>query len=83
MQVLHILVTDPAEQRRGAGALLLKWGAEKADKAKLPSYLEASERGRPLYARFGYEPKHEELFDLAKYGGEGRETNTVMIRDPQ
>jgi hypothetical protein len=30
----------------------------------------------------GFTPRHEEIFDLTKYGGEGVDTNTVMIRDP-
>lgn len=80
--VLHLLVTDPAHQRRGAGAMLVRWGIERADKARLPSYLEASMPGRPLYARLGFEAKYEEVFDLLKYGSEGKEINTVMVRKP-
>ncbi|XPT02487.1 hypothetical protein M3J09_011604 [Ascochyta lentis] len=79
---LHILITDPAHHRRGAGAQLLKWGTAQADAAQLPCFLESSVMGRPLYARCGFTPRHEEVFDLRKYGGEGEDRNTVMIRDP-
>lgn len=80
--VLHMLVTDPEHHRRGAGALLVKWGTAQADAANLPSFLEASNAGRPLYARLGFVPVHEEVFDLSKYGAEGEDTNTIMIRQP-
>jgi predicted GNAT family N-acyltransferase len=62
--------------------MLVKWGLDKADKAKLPAYLEASEEGRPLYAKMGFKPVEENYFDLAKFGYEGGELNTVMMRDP-
>ena len=80
--VLHMLITDPAHHRRGAGALLVKWGIEQADAHNLPSFLEASEAGKPLYARSGFVAVHEEVFDLAKWGGEGTDRNTLMIRQP-
>jgi hypothetical protein len=78
-----VLVTDPEEQRRGAGAMLLKWGLDQADRAQLPAYLESSEVGRPLYARWGFEVIKPVAFDLTKYGGEGSDFNTIMIRQPQ
>lgn len=81
--VLHVLVTEPEEQRRGAGGMLLKWGLDQADQAQLPAYLEASEEGKPLYARWGFEETKKVIFDLTKYGGEGSSSNTVMIRQPK
>jgi GNAT superfamily N-acetyltransferase len=81
--VLHILVTDPDHYRRGAGAKLIRWGTERADDAQLPSFLEATLMGRPLYVKMGFEPKHEELWDLSKYGLEGTDISTVMIRPPK
>lgn len=79
-----MLIADPAHQRRGAGAMLLKWGTEQADKAQLPSFLEASEAGLKLYASFGFEPVHVETFDLSKYDADlvGLESNTAMLRKP-
>ncbi|KAF1948180.1 hypothetical protein CC80DRAFT_599855 [Byssothecium circinans] len=80
--LLHVLVTDPMHHRRGAGAQLVKWGLERADRAQLPSYLESSEKGRLLYARLGFETVYEKVFDLEKYGLSGTEASTVMIRPP-
>ncbi|KAF3044614.1 hypothetical protein E8E12_003675 [Didymella heteroderae] len=79
---LHILITDPAHHRRGAGAKLIKWGTAQADAAQLPCFLESSVMGRPLYARCGFTPRLEQKFDLRAYGGVGEDMNTVMIRDP-
>jgi hypothetical protein len=62
--------------------MLVTWGTERADKAQLPCFLEASLIGRPLYARLGFEPRHEEVFDLTRYGLQGTDINTVMIREP-
>jgi|TARA_R110002003_G_scaffold97_5_gene7770 hypothetical protein len=62
--------------------MLIKWGTEKADKAQLPSFLESTLVGRQLYARMGFEARYEEVFDLSKYGLQGTDTSTVMIREP-
>lgn len=77
-----MLVVDPPHQRRGAGALLVKWGLELADKAQLASFLEASDAGKKLYTSLGFEPVHVETFELSKYDPNlsGLESNTAMIR---
>jgi predicted GNAT family N-acyltransferase len=62
--------------------MLIKWGIEQADKAQLPTYLEASAEGRALYARFGFKEVEQHTFDMADYGGQGLEISTVMIRSP-
>lgn len=62
--------------------MLLSWGLRKADSAQLPSFLESSPMGRPLYERMGFEAKEVVTWDLTKYGFEGTDTSTVMIRDP-
>jgi GNAT superfamily N-acetyltransferase len=82
MAILHILITDPAHERRGAGGMLIRWGLEEADRYHLPAYLEASDSGRPLYERHGFKARKETWFNLADYGGEGKERNTHMVRDP-
>jgi GNAT superfamily N-acetyltransferase len=79
---LHVLVTDPEHDRRGAGTMLINWGTEKADNAQLPCYLEATTIGRPLYARCLFQPRHEEAFDLRNYGSQGIDVSTIMIREP-
>ncbi|EMD62189.1 hypothetical protein GGP41_002353 [Bipolaris sorokiniana] len=79
---LQILVTDPDHHRRGAGSMLLKWGLGKADELGLPGFLEASPMGKPLYERMGFRTQETAVFDLTKYGAEGEDTNTIMIREP-
>lgn len=81
MGFLHILTTHPDHHRRGAGGLLLKHFLDAVDEEGIEAYLEASEAGKPLYARYGFKPVFEQTFDLEKYGGKGIERNTVMIRD--
>lgn len=51
---LHFLGVSPRYQRQGVGKYLLSWGIEKADEESMPSYLEASARGRPLYESAGF-----------------------------
>ncbi|GAA5895892.1 hypothetical protein JCM6882_001404 [Rhodosporidiobolus microsporus] len=51
---LTILVVDPSKQRSGAGAALLDWGCKKADEKGVPMYLEATDVGLPLYAKYGF-----------------------------
>ncbi|KAF2137922.1 uncharacterized protein K452DRAFT_257132, partial [Aplosporella prunicola CBS 121167] len=79
---LSLLITDPNHQGRGAGGMLLRWGLERADKAGLITYLEATEAGRPVYKRFGFEDIKTTEFDLSRWGGQGIELNTTMVRQP-
>lgn len=62
--------------------MLLEWGLSKADTAGLPAFLESSSMGKPLYERVGFQPKEVVIWDLSKYGLEGTDTNTAMIREP-
>lgn len=62
--------------------MLIRWGTEQADKAGLISFLEATETGRPLYKRHGFEEQETFVIELSKYGGTGVEKNTTMIRQP-
>jgi ribosomal protein S18 acetylase RimI-like enzyme len=77
---LSTLITDPAQERRGAGSMLMRWGCERADAEHLPVYLESSTMAQPLYEKFGFEQLERRYFDLAKYGGKGLEWNTAMVR---
>ncbi|KAK7537969.1 acyl-CoA N-acyltransferase [Phyllosticta citricarpa] len=81
--LLHLLVTHPDHQGRGAGRLLLRWGFERADAARLPVYIEATPAGLPVYQKAGFEALERHTFDLTKYGLEGTETHTVMVRRPR
>ncbi|KAK7532002.1 acyl-CoA N-acyltransferase [Phyllosticta citribraziliensis] len=78
--ILHLLVTHPSHQGRGAGSLLLRWGFARADAAGLPVYIEATPAGLPVYVKAGFEPLESHTFDLAKYGLEGTDTHTFMVR---
>jgi GNAT superfamily N-acetyltransferase len=77
---LLVLVTHPDHHRRGAGAMLVKYGCDKADEAGIPGYLEASQLGKPLYERFGFKELYHREFPLEKYGGTGVDRNSVMVR---
>ncbi|RMZ73901.1 acyl- N-acyltransferase [Pyrenophora seminiperda CCB06] len=77
---LHLLVTHPDHQRRGAGAMLIEWGTQRADVAQLPCFLESSPRGKPLYEKMGFEVAEVVTFDLSKYGLSGLHDSTPMLR---
>ncbi|OAL63892.1 hypothetical protein A7C99_4544 [Trichophyton rubrum] len=96
--VLALLATDPAHERRGAGTLLVNWGCDLADKHGAETYLEASQRGYPVYERRGFEviPATEKQsaklhFDASKYTGRGLGEGgqgdwarlTIMVRKPK
>lgn len=51
---LGSLVTHPDYRGRGAGTLALNWGLQKADELGVPTYLEATDKGRPLYLKHGF-----------------------------
>lgn len=79
---LKALHTDPDHQRRGAGSLILKWGAAEADRLGFDSYLEASEEGLPLYEKHGYRKVGVFGTDLSKWGGSENYESTLMLRAP-
>jgi len=56
---LGLLMTDPKFQRRGIGSALLQWGAQLADKDRVPSFLIASPVGHPLYRSLGWQETGE------------------------
>ncbi|KAJ3474130.1 hypothetical protein NLG97_g9976 [Lecanicillium saksenae] len=80
---LKLLHTDPAHQRRGAGSMLLQHFADEADKRGLESYLEASDEGRPLYEKFGYETVEVMVTDFSKWGGMDKYETCLMLRKPK
>ena len=67
----------------GIGSKLMQWGLEKADATNSRIYLDASEAGEPLYAKYGFKIVQEFVFDLASKGGQGTQKFTVMIREPR
>ncbi|OLN98036.1 hypothetical protein CCHL11_06866 [Colletotrichum chlorophyti] len=65
---LHILVTDPKHQRRGAGMKLLTWGMQEAVRLSIPVYLESSAAGHPLYLKAGFKDVEEQRVDFSEFG---------------
>ena len=53
--ILMFLATDKAWRRQGAAKSCVKWGLEKCEELRIPAYLEASQQGRPVYERLGFE----------------------------
>ena len=78
---LRLLHTDPAHKRRGAGSMILRWGAEEADRLGLESYLEASPEGKPLYEKSGFVGVDDFTVDMSQWGGPESHT-TVLMRRP-
>ncbi|KAH8646890.1 hypothetical protein BX600DRAFT_477087, partial [Xylariales sp. PMI_506] len=52
--ILMHLVTRPSQRRRGAAALLIRWGQEQARRTGAIAYLEAGVQGMPVYEKFGF-----------------------------
>ncbi|KAH7312164.1 putative GNAT family acetyltransferase [Stachybotrys elegans] len=77
---LKLLHTDPAHQRRGAGSMLLRWGAGEADRLGIPSYLEASPEGRPLYQKHGFVEVDMLDVDFSRWGGPASFKAALMLR---
>lgn len=75
-----MLATDPAHHRRGAGGMIMKWGAAEADRLGIPAYLEATEAGEPLYQKYGFAKDGTFTIPLHKFGGEGEGHLSLMER---
>ncbi|KAK8145565.1 hypothetical protein G3M48_004246 [Beauveria asiatica] len=54
-----------------------------ADKHGLKSYLEATDEGRPLYEKFGYETVQVLVTDFSEWGGPDKVENCLMLRKPR
>ncbi|EEY15075.1 conserved hypothetical protein [Verticillium alfalfae VaMs.102] len=77
---LSVLVTDPAHQGRGAGKLLMQWGADEADRLGLATFLESSEPGHVLYPKFGFQDVEPLVVSLAQFGLERPYRAWGMVR---
>ncbi|KAF4932042.1 hypothetical protein CGCVW01_v000051 [Colletotrichum viniferum] len=62
--ILNILFTIPEYRRRGAASLVMDWGVERADCMGLDLYIEASEGGKPLYEKCGFEAIEESYHEV-------------------
>lgn len=49
-----MLSTHPDHQRRGAGAMVVKWGTDIADSLGLKAFVQGSRLGKHLYESHGF-----------------------------
>ena len=77
---LHILIVDPAYQRRGLGTMLLGKGLAEADKARAKTFIEATVPGLPMYLRHGFEEVDAIKIDMGRYGGHGIQIQKRLTR---
>lgn len=52
--VLDICYCNPTHHRRGAGAQLVQWGCDRADKMGVQAFVEGTLTGRRLYEKHGF-----------------------------
>ena len=83
VMMVDILATAPQHQRKGIGAMCMRWGLEKADALKAKVYIESTMDGYALYSSLGWKPLEEVTMDYTQLGGEGSQTFVLMMRDPQ
>ncbi|KAK2009861.1 acetyltransferase [Colletotrichum eremochloae] len=79
---IHILVTDPKHQRRGAGLQLMTPGIQEAARLGVPAYLESSVAGHHLYTKIGFKDVEEHRVDFSNLGVELIHLNWAMIWEP-
>lgn len=60
--------------------MLLKWGAEEADRLGLDSYLESSPEGKTLYEKSGFEVLDTFVADFSKWDGPKELSSALMLR---
>ncbi|BCS20825.1 GNAT family N-acetyltransferase [Aspergillus puulaauensis] len=80
--VLEFIATLPQHQRQGIGKALLRWGIERAEAENRRIYLEATTEGLPAYENSGWRALEQVHIDYARWGGQGTQTLTLMLRDP-
>ncbi|KAK4503127.1 hypothetical protein PRZ48_006554 [Zasmidium cellare] len=80
---LQVIGTRDGHQRRGVGALSMKWGTEKADELGVPMYLDATTKGKGLYKKWGFQEVDVVPFDARKHGYPDPLTHVCMLRPPQ
>lgn len=71
---LYNIAVDPKHQGKGWASVLLNPMLAKADKEKLPCYLETSDRNVSMYKHFGFEviehislPEYDDLWLMMRY----------------
>jgi hypothetical protein len=81
--MLNMFATHPEHQGRGASRLLLEWGIKKADDEGLVTYLNATDVGRRIYEKKGFEVVKAIEWDRVPWGGEGKDCHWCMVRQPR
>ena len=76
-------MTDPAHQRRGAGALLVQAIVAEADRLSLPTYLTSSPAGRSLYLKNGFVEVATTETDVSEWKEGGVHVTWGMVRETQ
>ncbi|TVY40079.1 hypothetical protein LOCC1_G004448 [Lachnellula occidentalis] len=61
---LDMLCTLPEYRKLGVARLLIEWGCEKADAQGKEAYVDATEAGKPVYMKFGFEPQKPMAMEL-------------------
>ncbi|KAK0101990.1 hypothetical protein ONS95_001204 [Cadophora gregata] len=62
IMALDLCAVDPAFQRRGVAGELVQWGLDEAKRrGGLEAVMEASKKGRSVYARYGFKQEGEEI----------------------
>lgn len=79
---LHILITHPDHQRRGAAGLLLKQGIEDGKLHNVDLHLESSLRGHEFYKKYGFRDIDILELDLSKWGATEPHRNWAMVCEP-
>ena len=78
--MLALLITRPDFQGKGAGSALVKHGLAFADELDLPTWLEASPAGYPVYKKLGFEDVEPHDTDFRQYGGDVVSRAVGMLR---
>lgn len=63
--------------------MLINWGCEIAQQHGVSAFLEASPAGLPVYKKAGFQEVDRFVFDIEKYGGEGKMINVQMMKYPE
>ncbi|KAL9616046.1 MAG: hypothetical protein Q9160_009047 [Pyrenula sp. 1 TL-2023] len=87
---LRQLYVLPSHQGRGIASHFMRWGCEKADQNGWPGFLLSTERGRPVYLKYGWYEEH--VFRVPKPDLENEDESSeplgyyqsyVMLRSPR
>lgn len=80
--LLSILATDKPHQGRGAASILLRRVIEHAAEKSVDIFLDATDAGKPLYEKFGFEIKKETKMDFGPHGVDHNNLTWGMVRAP-